>query len=450
MDDLCIDLGRGMAIAALAVILARVLAPCCSRRWAVAGLAAWWLMPALVLAHAWAVLPVPWLHGPLTRQGLHVLLSALRLTPLALAIVWCAPAAPWSAEALHLARQLGPRRRHAGLPHPSIAWWLQGPGRRWLLAGLVILPLALSEFELGSRLAVDAWAVRLFDAQAGGARLMDTLGRILPLVIIQFLAVATAWWLVRQRGEQTESLPTTGRAVGWMLFVIGGVILLGLPSAVLIHDSVRGFIPVIAAPGIGSEVAASLLFGSAGGTIAWLVAGLARGRRSSGAVGVIAALGLCGGLPLGLILLALMPVLLLATPLPLIIALAVQAIPFAWVVRRLAAEEIFGWTVARQLSRGDTRQRAATARLHWHLRAGRSWWAWAALTWWCTWELAASAILYPIDMTPVLVLLYHFMHYGESAALTARLALAVSIPLLGLAALYPLARWWSSRSVPCG
>lgn len=447
MDVFLIDTGRGVAVAVLAMALARALAPGASRPWAMALLAAWWLVPALVLAHAWAVLPLPGLQGTPARHGLHLLLCALRLTPLALALVWCMPAAPWSAEALHLARQLGARRAANRLPHPAIAWWLQGPGRRWLVAGLLILPLALGEFELGSRLAVDAWAVRLFDAQAGGAPLADTLRRILPVVAVQVLAVVAAWRLVRARGEHHEVLPQQGRSLMWGVLVAGSLLMVGVPVAVLVGDGVHGLAAVMAAPGIASELGASLLFAVAGGTCAWLAAGAARGRGSQGVVGTLAAAGLCGGLALGLILLAILPAAILATPLPLVIALAVQALPFAWVLRHLAGEDVLGWAVARNLVRGDARQRDSAVSLHWRLVSGRRWWAWAALTWWCLWELAASAILHPVDMTPVLVLLYHFMHYGESAALTARLALAVALPLLLLAALHPLARWWCGREV---
>lgn len=445
MEVVALDAGRGALIALLAVALARLLAPCCARHRVVALLAAWWLMPALVLAYAWAALPFPFMHDALLRQGLHGALCALRFAPVALAIAWCVPAAPWSAEALHLARQLGPRRRAAGLPHPGMAWCLQGPGRRWLVAGLVVLPLAMGEFELGSRLAVDAWAVRLFDAQAGGGRLADILMRIAPLVAVQILAVAAAWLLASRHGAHQESLPQQASLINWAVLVLGSLALLVFPVVMLVGDGVRGFAAVIVAPGILGEVAASLLFGLAGGTIAWLAAGLARNPHGSLAVGGIAAIGLCGGLPLGFLLLAAAPAAVLATPLPLVAALALQALPFALVFRRWTGTTEMSWSVARPLLQGDARQQTSAAALHWRLRAGRCWWAWAALAWWCTWELAASAILHPLDMTPVLVLLYHFMHYGDSAALTARLLLAVLIPLLVLAALLPLARWWSAR-----
>jgi hypothetical protein len=202
---------------------------------------------------------------------------------------------------------------------------------------------------------------------------------------------------------------------------------------------------------IRPPLGATALFGLAGGTCAWLLAGAAMPARSGvgarvwgAAVAGCAAVGLVGGMPVGLALLAALPPAAVATPVPLVAALAVLALPFALIARRLCVDDPLPAQTARPLMRGDGRQRRSAAALHWRLGAGPRWWAWACLAWWCAWELPASAVLHPLDMEPVLVLFYNFMHYGESAALSAQLGFALLVLVGGLAVLYPVARWWSA------
>ena len=61
-------------------------------------------------------------------------------------------------------------------------------------------------------------------------------------------------------------------------------------------------------------------------------------------------------------------------------------------------------------------------------------------------DCAAAAILAPADMGTVTPLLYNFMHYGRSPALSGRLLAAVAIPLLVVAVVEcSLAGWMRWR-----
>ncbi len=168
---LILDLARGAAIATAATLAAAALLRLVERRWVVVLLAAWVAVPALAVAHAWA-LPAALLPHPLVALLLHLVLASLRLAPVALLIVCCVPPPPLDARAFHCLR-LGPPAAARLGRWPN--WWGAGPGRRWLVTALLIFPLAFGEFELGSRLALGTWAVRLFDAQAGGQFLSTTL-----------------------------------------------------------------------------------------------------------------------------------------------------------------------------------------------------------------------------------------------------------------------------------
>lgn len=472
------DCGRAVALALLAVAFARLLAVLVAGirgRLVVALLMAWVLVPALAIGYAWAALPVRALAGPCAHQVVHAVLVGLRLAPVALAVAWAAPAAPWTAAACVIAGQVAPEQRtRAGLPAPWVAWWLRGPGRRWVLAALVVFPLAAGEFEIGSRLDVGVWAVRLFDAQAGGEDLRLTLLRAVPVVLVQSAALVAAWVIARGRGNSVESDESIADTVGerasapkswvaWAVVAVGTLALVVVPLGMVAAPLGESLAATWSMAGaIRRELAATIVFGLAGGTCAWWLAGSTqvagipsvRHSRSgswwSAAVIAVAALGLCGGMPLGLAMIATLPPAWVATPAPLVVALAVLALPFALMARRLCSGEAAALHSARMLLFGDRRQIRSGLHVLWRIGAGPRWWAWAGLTWWCAWELPASAVLHPLDMTPVLVLLYNFMHYGESAALSAQLGLALIVPLAGLALLYPVARWWSGRIALAG
>lgn len=70
----------------------------------------------------------------------------------------------------------------------------------------------------------------------------------------------------------------------------------------------------------------------------------------------------------------------------------------------------------------------------WELEGKGRFWAIFLLFWWGYFDLTASHILAPSRVTPVLVRLYNFMHYGHSEALSAMVCVAFAVPFLVLAA----------------
>lgn len=428
-----IDCARAAGIAIVATLAAAALDGLRGRRVLWLGLAAWLLVPALAVGWAWAVLPWAPLRAPWAATTLHLALAALRLAPLALAVAWL-DRPPVDRAGLHALRLAG----HA----TWWAWLRHGPGRRWLLAALVVFAPALAEFEIGARLGVDAWATRLFDAQAGGLPLTATILRAAPGVGAQALVLALAWRIGRRRGEEsaTGERGRGQRALGVVVLLAGSVVLVVLPLATALRGAVGGW-NAVANRSAWSEVAATMGVAATAALCTWLLAGrLLTDRRRSGRTGsvVLSAMllpGLCGPLVIGLGVLAAVQTPALAwaaaTPLPLVAALILSALPFVLPARALAeaaatspAAHIAG------LVGDDVAQRRTALALRWHLVGRAHWLAWSVGLWCCACDLAASAILHPVGMTPVLVRLYHFMHYGQSAALSARLVLAMLVPLL--------------------
>jgi hypothetical protein len=453
---LALDVARAAGIAAAATAGAAALDAVRTRRAAVALLVAAAVTPPIAIGYAWAATPSALLHERGVVVLLHGALTALRLAPLALLVVALSPPPALGAEALHC-------RRLAGAGRAQLAWqWLyDGSGRAWSVAALVAFLLAFGEFELGSRLDAGTWAVRQFDAQAGGQELPVTLRGAAPGMLVQLAALAMAWWLLAgATGAAPAGPPPRGprraRVVaGWIVAVLAGIALVGYPLAAVGRDALAGLAPLFGDFAIQREVGASLAFAAVGSGCAWFAAaGLLtmtarwpRWARAS-ALAIAAAPGLCGSLALGLALLGAFTapgwVSLLQTPLPLAIALTLLALPAALAVRRLTEGDAAALHAAWLLE--DDPERAPRARaLAWQERGARRWWAFAALFLLCYGDLAASAILHPIDMVPVLVMLYNFMHYGESAALSARLIAALVAPVAAIGIGWGAARWWHGR-----
>lgn len=459
------DAVRGALIAAGACTLAWSLMALRGRRLALVLLVLWSAIPALAIGYAWAALPGAWLHEAIPVQVLHGVLAAFRLAPLTLMIACLLPAPRLNAAAFHCLR-LSRRRSRAAL---AWDWWSRGPGRIWLVAALTVFPLAFSEFEIASRLDVGVWAVRLFDAQAGGQYLAVTLLQALPGSLVQFSALACAWLLIAGRlGAPPGALsaePAPRRLLpAWLVLAAGSALLLGVPAGTLACDAGNALVVAIAqASMLRFEIMASLVFAGVSALCAWLIAGVLASSPAPSAFRRLlqAALmlpGLLGSLFMGVGVLALsqLPFFrpLSDTPLPLTIALVLLLLPFALVLRlfveRLSAPA--AWHQAQSPKAGDGRRAAASAALDWALSGRRRWWCFAVIFAWAYGDLAASAILHPVDMTPVLVRLYNLMHYGRSSALSVQLAMALLAGLAALAAAHACLRiaqrvlaQWSAR-----
>lgn len=418
------DAARGAAITLIALGGAVAIAPMLAgrgRRAAIAVLAAIAVVPVLVAAWAWST--GPWAGRHPGIDLVQIILAGARLMPwlLALALLLPDPVPP---PALHAARLA------AGRAGALWRWRLAGPGRRWITAALVLFPWAFAEFEIASRLAVDAWAVRLFDAQAGGLPLADTLARAVPGMAL-CLAILGLAAVVAPRNGRPSGVAAAGAARSALAWALGAATALALvagPAAILLARTQGGWshLPWNA---VAAEAAASAAIAATAAASAWALAAWV-GRRPL-LTFVLAAPGCLGGIALGLTAAtATAPFPALAdTPLPWAAVMTLLLLPPALLLRRAASADAAPVHAARLLAADPARRPGATSLL-WRLATRRRWLAWTALAALGCWELPASALLHPVAMTPLPVLVYNLMHYGESAAVAARLVAAVALPLL--------------------
>ena len=434
--------GRSFAIAGLALVLApplaRLLAHTHGRQrtlvWAL--LLAPLLTPALLVSYSYSHVALRLMAVPGATGALYFAALTLKLVPVASLILHFVPPAI-SPEAIHAHALLARSRGECWMFH------VRGAGRApWMAGGLVFL-FAFTDFELASLWSLKTWTVALFDAQAGGLALGESLRLAgLPLAIeigVLALILRTPALSVANVGGGK----TPGRiARPALLAYLGGAALLecGWPLLFVAVQAVGGFRSVAESFVLADDVIASVAFAAGSALGAWLLAAwLAKRRR---AALVLALPGLLGALLLSLFVLTAFQAPLLRpaydTPLPLLLALTLLLLPFALPLRWLL-------DAARHSPALHLAGLAGFPALTWRLDTRRRWLAAFLLFCWAYFDFTAGAILAPVGLTPVFVRLHNLAHYGQTAVLSAMFLAAFAAPVAVLLLTAPAARWYARR-----
>jgi hypothetical protein len=415
---------RSGAIALTALIIA----PLLTRQLAAAGsqqrtwalLLAPMLTPALLVSYVYA----PWVVHPGALPAIYFAALTLKLVPLAAVVQHFLPPA-LSAEAAHCHALSGMSRGSRWL------FRLRGAGRApWVAGGLVFL-LAFSDFELASLWSVKTWTVVLFDAQAGGLALAESLRLAAVPLGIELLAV----FIVIRRpagGPLTaRNPPPSNRAdrAALAYLLIAAAVMTLVPVFVISVHAAAGFRSVWENFALANEALVSLGFGLAAAAGAWPLARWLASRRAPALAACVP--GLLGALLLSLLLLAAFQSRLLHplydTPLPLLCALVMlllpPAIPLAWLLAGAQRDP------ALHLARlADARAIA------WQLDGRRRGLAIFLLFCAAYFDLTAGSILAPVGLTPIFARLHNLAHYGQTAVLSAMILTAFLLPALVLVA----------------
>ena len=455
---------RSLIIGGIAVIIVR---PLCAllvdhrlsrRRIAWALLLAPYFTPTLLTGYAYANFSLSLIHHPEINSLFYAALVGLKFAPIAAVIFHFAPA-PISAEAIHC------RRLMAGTDSASpsaLDHWIfllkAGCARGPFAAFAVVFLCAFAEFEMASLMGVKSWTVTLFDGNAGGGALSESLRHMLGPLLCEVAAVATVVIVLGKHRVKPASRPAIRAKTSWFAWfylIMAFVFVLMIPASMVLWGTVRGFRLLLENFVLSREIVSSLLFAS-GATLLASVAVFWLGRSTShGGLGsiigkAILAIGVCLGL-LGPLLLSLavlaavqLPGLLPLrdTPVPLVITLALVLLPLAFVLKRVL--ELIGYRSSLHLVRLMPKSPPARE-LKWRLSTSGKFWIVVLLFVWAYWDLTASAILAPIGMTPVTVRLYNLMHYGQIAALSAMTCATFAAPILLFMLALGTRRWWAPQ-----
>ena len=464
---------------------------CCGLNRFLAGLRgfprrlAWWalvvpfLFPGQLTSYAYANFSLSLIHHPFWNEVLYGLLLSMTLVPVGTILLRFAPPPPLSAEAAYC-RRLSWRTGDIGWSRLKILTgdWLHGALRTHLPAFAVIFLLAFQEFEIVSLMNATSWTIWLFDAQAGGLMLSESLRLVMIPLTCTAAVLAPIVWLVLtthrlpsadERPHLASSSTTKALLIGYLLgalavtvFVPLMIVSQGVADGLAFLGSNR-----IQLRGLSKEIATGIGFGGITALLAWLGADrlLAKTKRPTGpphphsdipteinpgsgeegethtlrtlALFAMSLPGLCGTLVLSLLLLFAfqLPGLraLYNTPLPVVLGLTLFLLPRALLVCLLlkALRDPAAAHLADLLLQSPAGVHRARGReLHWWLTVRGQVYAAALFFWWAYLDLTVTYVLAPPWLVTAPVRLYNQMHFGRNDVLSAMMLVTVAVPIV--------------------
>ena len=393
------------------------------------------LVPSMVLGYRFATTRA--LAGGWTEELLYSALVLMRTAPLAFILVWISPPA-WTAQSRHSFALMG----HAAI-HRRWLWQMRGWWGEMATVFCVVFLFAFQEFDLAACMNARSWTVALFDAQAGGLALSESLRLMLWPLAVECAVLGTLVIRASKRGGRIDrELPSDERGVDpfVLLLVIAELFFLFAGPVVVFGKGLAGLPALLGNFALTHEVQNSFLLALVASIAAWLLAGWALEKRVQ--IAAFALPGLLGGLVVSLLLLALFQMpplhLLRSSPIPLLIALVLMLMPAALFVRHLLA-----------CGRSSESAHAATlsggARLRWLVLKRPSLWGGALLFLQAYGDFTANSLLAPPSLTSAFSRIFNLMHYGQTTVLSAMLFITLAVPVVAILVISLVARIHSTR-----
>jgi hypothetical protein len=321
---------RACAIAALAVSAAlparrwlRGLSPLALRS-AFAATALVFFTPAMLAGYGWLPTVARWPGGSAAREVFYCSMLWVRFTPIAALALWFANPGP-GATATHCMRLVG---------GGGWRWRLRELGTGPWLAGGVVFLFAFQEFDLATSWGIRSWTVALFDAQVGGLALGKSLRLALPALCVELGIIALLLLTIRRLQPRRTDRERTVPRKSWtavLQYAIAPALFVALPAWFVLRLGFDGFATWMQNLTLTREMTNSLVLAIVCALFAWLLAALA-GRRTAI---LLAAPGLLGPLLLSLLLASTARHLgaIGRTALPLVLAIVLQLLPLALLLR---------------------------------------------------------------------------------------------------------------------
>lgn len=371
-----------------------------------------------------------------TTEFIYSALVLVRIAPLAMVLVWLRPPGTSSAGRFTLAtmNSISLRARCA----LRIREWLAD----FAAIFCIVFVVAFQEFDIAACMNARSWTIALFDAQAGGLAIGDSL-RLMCWPLAVECAALIALLAVSRKSPARESREGSGestRSGRGPLVVFLAVI--SLPVVAPLAVISKGFTGLSSLQNfaLSHEVANSFLLALTASIAAWLIAGWAAKNRVR--LAIFALPGLLGGLVISLVLLALFQIpplyLLRSTPIPVLVALILGLAPSALFVRHILAS-------------GDSSETVHSARLMgnrsvlWDLVKRPALWGGALLFLQAYGDFTANSLLAPPSLTSAFSRIFNLMHYGQTTVLSAMLLVTLAVPVIALFVISAVASIHSTR-----
>ncbi len=460
---------RSLAISILAVAICTRFASILSRggsRLVWLGFLSPLLCPEILTGYAYSSFSLSLIQHPVWKELWYSLLVAFRWIPAGTLMALVAPSPSVSREAIHCYRLAkrpdDARGRHAlGLA----AMWLRRGATGTLPIFAIVFLLSFQEFEMASLFGATSWTVWLFDAQASGLMLTNSLASAVWPLACELVVLIPVWYFaLHHAGPLTAATefnarPTQSQRVALNLWVMLSVMALWLiPMWIVGRDGPTGIRSLFGAPLMREAfvrgVAGSLLVGITAMAITYVgCQWLWNRHRWRGFAIALCLPGFLGILLLSLILLFLFQSAglnwLYNSPVPLVTALVLWMSPRALLLllltsRLLPSDSIHSANLLFAVA--DSPQRGKGRELWWQTVARGHVWALFLLFLWAYLDLTATSILAPAGFRSAPIELYIQTHYGRNAVLSVMIGITVAVPALVLgmvvASRQTLIRWF--------
>lgn len=432
------------------------------------------LVPELLVGYAWSLISVRLVQYPFVIELIYSLLVLMKVVPVGIVCFSMAGGSLISPEADFIRKSF--RAPHTRLADLKTQWnfFLWKTLRLWIPVWTLLFLLSFQEFEMASLMYRDSWTVWIFDAQAGGIPVSETLIYLIGPLSMEVVILLGVFSLLRRFQRDValseadeEPLPALSPAtyLDWGYLIAAFTLIVLVPFLLIGWGSARSLLILLQNQyqlfSIFRECTWALAYGVTSGIAAWGLAALLlkqRSTRFTPLAGLICCLpGLCGALILALILASLFLTqagsLLYGTPVPVLLGFVLFLFPRALFLRLmfLKREQHAGLFLAQLLRRSPQKsQTEQGGELLWAVSGRMQFWAVVLLAFWAYWDVTISSILAPGSTMTSAVRLYGLMHYGQNAMLSSITFFCFLVPLGISLALFSVVKkfWISSYRVP--
>ncbi|QDT88883.1 hypothetical protein [Gimesia algae] len=422
------------------------------------------LVPELIVGYAWSLLTTQLIHFPILAEFVYSSLVLLRVVPVGIICYHMTARTQISSESDFIRRSAS--IAGTGISHISVMWgfFLRKTLVRILPVWSLLFLLVFQEFEIASLLYQNSWTVWIFDAQAGGVPVRETLVYLIGPLIIEIMLMAGVLALLRNLEQRPHYLQQySGSKVnrlrhlfaGSYLAVATGCVVL-IPLVMISWGTLRSLTSVLQKNrlqimGTLQECIWGLLYATMSAIAAWGLASFFFHRNQFPIIKTMGLAccvpGLCGALPLALVIASLFLTQagdwLYGTPVPVLTGFVLYLFPRAVFLKLVFQKqnENDSLFLAHLLNQSDCPQQAANGgRLLWVTKGRPQYWAVAVLAFWVYWDVTISSILAPHSGMTSSVRLYGLMHYGQNSVLSAISLISFCIPVLLGIILFPVVR----------
>lgn len=411
------------------------------------------LVPELIVGYTWSLISLKLVQYPLLIELVYSGLVLLKVVPVGIVCFYISAPSLISTESDFIRKSANSTATQISKVISRWSFFLWKHVLQSIPVGALLFLLAFQEFEMASLIYRDSWTVWIFDAQARGVSITNTISYLTGPLLIEIGVISGAiYFLSRIRNlPQFEWHRSEKKAHPFLSILSWGYLVTAFFVAVVIPFSLTGWGGVLALGSLFqnhlqlietlSECAWGLVYGITSGIAAWGLATFFFSSKRSRQIKMLGFLfclpGLCGSLTLGVVMANLFltesAFWLYDTPLALFFTLILFLFPRAAFLKLmiLAPQQNDSLFLVRLLSHSKNQTQALSGSLlQWNLNGKMQYWSVIILAFWAYWDVTMSSILSPNNTMTSSVRLYGLMHYGQNSVLSALTFLSLCIPVL--------------------